>query len=177
MMGLDDVRRFNMVKNGPIDVWANEATEKSLDRCFGYAFLDRHAKPQVFRPHLVHRRIEGPFQIGERTWTPVPLMHNDQHVLGFRIGKLAYCTDVSFIAESSYELLAGVDTIVLDALQPGKHPAHFSLPEAMAASDRIGARQTYFTHITHNMFHAETNASLPPHQQLAHDGLAIHVPD
>jgi phosphoribosyl 1,2-cyclic phosphate phosphodiesterase len=71
--------------------------------------------------------------------------------------------------------LRGLDTLVLDALQPLPHPAHFSLPEALAAARRIGARQTWFTHITHNMFHAETNASLPSNMQLAHDGQRIEV--
>ncbi|MBV8782002.1 MAG: MBL fold metallo-hydrolase [Phycisphaerae bacterium] len=177
MMGLDDVRRFNMLIDGPIDVWASEGTEQSLDRVFGYAFLPPHAKPAVFRPHLIHRRIEGTFQIGSRTWMPIPLLHAENHVLGFRIGKLAYCTDVSTIPESSFELLKGTDTLVLDALQPKPHPAHFSLPQAIEAAKRIGARQTYFTHITHNMFHAETNATLPVGMQLAHDGQIVRVED
>jgi phosphoribosyl 1,2-cyclic phosphate phosphodiesterase len=175
IMGLDDVRRFNMIKNGSIDVWADDRTITALKRCFGYAFLEPDEEPKVFRPHLIHRLIEGPFEIGERTWTPVTLIHGHAHVLGFRIGPLAYCTDVSQIPEESFELLRGVDTLVLDALQPKPHPAHFSLPEAIAAAGRIGARQTWFTHITHNMFHAETNASLPPNMQLAHDGQIVHI--
>jgi phosphoribosyl 1,2-cyclic phosphate phosphodiesterase len=177
IMGLDDVRRFNMVKNGPIDVWADDPTFAALKRCFGYAFLGPDEQPKVFRPHLVHRKIDGPFQIGSRTWTPVPLIHGEYSVLGFRIGPLAYCTDVSRIPEESFELLYGVDTLVLDALQPQPHPAHFSLPQAMEAAKRIGARQTWFTHITHNMFHAQTNASLPSNMQLAHDGQLIQVED
>jgi phosphoribosyl 1,2-cyclic phosphate phosphodiesterase len=175
IMGLDDVRRFNMIKNGPIDVWADAKTYTALKNCFGYAFLGRDEAPKVFRPHLIHRRIDGPFQIGDRTWTPIPLIHGQVQVLGFRIGRLAYCTDVSLIPEESYELLRGVDTLVLDALQPKGHPAHFSLPEALAAASRIGARQTWFTHITHNMFHAQTNASLPSNAQLAHDGQRVEI--
>ena len=173
IMGLDDVRRFNMLQNGPIDVWANEKTHASLKRAFGYAFLGPDEKPKVFRPHLIPRVIEGPFEIGSRTWTPIPLIHAEFRVLGFRIGPLAYCTDVSQIPEESFELLKGVDTLVLDALQSLPHPAHFSLPQAIEAATRIGARQTWFTHITHNMFHAETNASLPAKMQLAYDGQRI----
>jgi phosphoribosyl 1,2-cyclic phosphate phosphodiesterase len=175
IMGLDDVRRFNMVKDGPIDVWADAKTFASLKNCFGYAFLGPDEKPKVFRPHLIHRMIDVPFQVGDRTWMPIPLIHGHVNVLGFRIGPLAYCTDVSRIPEESFDLLRGVDTLVLDALQPGPHPAHFSLPEALTAAARIGARQTWFTHITHNMFHRETNASLPPNTQLAHDGQRIEV--
>ena len=175
IMGLDDVRRFNMIKNGSIDVWADNRTIAALKRCFGYAFLGPDEEPKVFRPHLIHRPIDGPFQIGNRIWTPVPLIHGHAGVLGFRIGPLAYCTDVSRIPDESFELLRGVDTLVLDALQPKPHPAHFSLPAALDAAKRIGARQTWFTHITHNMFHAETNASLPSNMQLAHDGQRIEV--
>jgi phosphoribosyl 1,2-cyclic phosphate phosphodiesterase len=175
IMGLDDVRRFNMIKNSSIDVWADERTATSLKRCFGYAFLGPDEAPKVFRPHLIHRLIDGPFKIGERIWTPVPLIHGHLQVLGFRIGGLAYCTDVSRIPEESFELLRDIDTLILDGLQPRPHPAHFSLPEAIAAAERIGARQTWFTHITHNMFHAETNASLPSNMQLAHDGQRIEI--
>jgi phosphoribosyl 1,2-cyclic phosphate phosphodiesterase len=175
IMGLDDVRRFNAIKKGSIDVWADQKTFATLERCFHYAFLDPNAEPKVFRPHLVHRLINGPFQIGSQTWIPVPMVHGQFRVLGFRIGSLAYCTDVSQIPEESFEILKGVETLVLDALQPQPHPAHFSLPEAMAAARRIGARQTWFTHITHNMLHAATNASLPSDMQLAHDGQVVRV--
>ena len=175
IMGLDDLRRFNAIKKGPIDVWADDRTYQSLHKCFSYAFLSPDAEPKVFRPHLVHRTIDGPFAIGSRTWTPIPLIHGRYHVLGFRIGPLAYCTDVNEIPEASFELLKGVDTLVLDGLQPQPHPAHFSLPQAIAAAERIGARRTLFTHITHNMLHAETNASLPPDKQLAHDGQRISI--
>ena len=175
IMGLDDVRRFNMLKNGSIDVWADDKTHTALKRAFGYAFLGPDEEPKVFRPHLIQRLIDGPFQIGGRTWTPVPLIHDKIQVLGFRIGPLAYCTDVNRIPEESFELLAGVDTLVLDALQPQPHPAHFSLSQACAAATRIAARQTWFTHITHNMFHAQTNASLPPNVQLAHDGQRVEI--
>jgi phosphoribosyl 1,2-cyclic phosphate phosphodiesterase len=177
IMGLDDLRRFNMIKNASIDVWADQKTYADLHRCFAYAFLDPNAEPKVFRPHLVHRPIEEPFEIGGRTWTPVPLVHGRYRVLGFRIGKLAYCTDVNQIPEESFELLRGVDTLVLDGLQPLPHPAHFNLPQAIEAAKRIGAKQTWFTHITHNMFHAQTNASLPANMQLAHDGQRIEVAD
>ncbi len=176
IMGLDDLRRFNMTKNGPIDVWGDAKTHESLSRCFGYAFLDPNATPQVFRPNLRKRIVDGPFEIAGRTWTPIPLLHGRHEVLGYRIGNLAYCTDVSEIPEPSYELLKGVDTLVLDALQPLPHNAHFSLPQALEAATRIGARQTWFTHITHNMFHT-INETLPKDKQLAHDGMVLRVND
>ena len=97
IMGLDDVRRFNHAKGGPLDVWADAATHATLRRCFGYAFAEPSPDQKVFRPHLLPRQIEGPFEIGAVRWTPVPLWHGDMPVLGFRVGRLAYCTDVSRI--------------------------------------------------------------------------------
>jgi phosphoribosyl 1,2-cyclic phosphate phosphodiesterase len=94
-------------------------------------------------------------------------------VLGFRVGSVAYCTDVSKIPDDSYPLLEGLDVLVLDALQKKRHTTHFSLEEAVEQARRIGARRTFFTHIAHGLSHAQTNAELPPTIRLAHDGLIV----
>ena len=173
IMGLDDLRRFNAARQGPLDVWADDRTHQALDRCFGYAFIEPDPSSKLFRPHLQRRFIDGPFEIAGARWTPIPLLHGDLHVLGFRVGRVAYCTDVSNIPESSYALLEDLDVLVLDALQKKKHTTHFSLEEAVDAARRIKARQTWFTHIAHGLSHAATNVELPPHIQLAHDGLIV----
>jgi phosphoribosyl 1,2-cyclic phosphate phosphodiesterase len=173
IMGLDDVRRFNTLKKGPLDIWADEQTHAALTRCFGYAFRDPEPEMKVFRPHLVRRMITGPFEIAGKTWTPIPLMHGDMPVLGFRIDNLAYCTDVNFIPPESFDLLKNVDVLVLDALQYKRHTTHFSVEEAVAAAQKIGARRTYFTHVAHALAHEATNATLPPNIRLAHDGLRV----
>jgi phosphoribosyl 1,2-cyclic phosphate phosphodiesterase len=173
VMGLDDVRRFNAIKGGPLDVWADEPTQDILLRSFGYAFREPEPEMKVFRPHLELRSITGPFDIGGVTWTPIPLMHGDMPVLGFRVGKLAYCTDVSFIPPTSYPLLEGLDVLVLDALQRKRHITHFSLEQAMDEAKKIRAKRTLFTHIAHGLGHAETNAELPADIRLAYDGLRV----
>jgi phosphoribosyl 1,2-cyclic phosphate phosphodiesterase len=173
VMGLDDVRRFNKLREGPIDVWADEPTFAAIERCFGYAFSAAPPQAGDFKPQLVRRRIDGAFDIAGATWTPIPLDHGGEWVLGFRIGNLAYCTDVSDIPETSYDLLAGVKVLVIDALHHKRHHKHFSLEQAITASQRIGARQTYFTHISHGISHAETNRLLPQGTQLAFDGQVI----
>ncbi len=173
IMGLDDVRRFNAIRHAPLDVWTDDPTQEVLDHAFGYAFREPAADSKVFRPHLVRRRIDGPFQIGPATWTPIPLMHGPMPVLGFRIGRLAYCTDVSHIPAKSWELLEGLDLLVLDALQHRKHSTHFNLPEAIEAARRIGARRTLFTHIAHQLLHAAVNPTLPPGMELAYDGQRV----
>src|SRR4051794_33022028 len=170
IFGLDDVRRFNAVKGGSLDVFIDDRAYQAISRCFAYAFKAPDPAQVLFRPHLVRHNITGKFQINAVTWTPIPLIHGELPVLGFRIGNLAYCTDVSFIPELSFELLKNLDVLVLDALQHKKHTTHFSLEQAMEAAARIGAKQTLFTHIAHGMAHAETNRLLPANMQLAFDG-------
>lgn len=175
IMGLDDVRRFNAIRGGPLEVWADEATHDTLTRCFSYAFREPDPASKLFRPHLIPQTIEGPFQIGMGKWIPVPLIHGQMPVLGFRVEDVAYCTDVSKIPEESFELLQGLDVLVLDALQREKHSTHFSLEQAIEAAERIGARLTLFTHIAHRMGHKATNATLPPNMRLAYDGEKVTV--
>jgi len=171
MMGLDDLRRFNSIIGGSLDVWADARTQGMLQRCFGYAFLGPPpAEQKVFRPNLRPRSIEGPFQIGPMRFVPIPLLHGQGTVLGFRVGPLAYCTDVSDIPETSFALLEDLDVLVLGALSPNRHPAHFSLTEAVAAARRVGAKQTLFTHIGHMLRHETTNRDLPDGIRLAYDG-------
>ncbi|HXE55385.1 MAG TPA: MBL fold metallo-hydrolase, partial [Tepidisphaeraceae bacterium] len=173
IMGLDDVRRFNYIKGGPLDVWADDRTFHVLHRSFAYAFKDPEPDMKVFRPHLIHRPITGAFEIAGVRWTPIPLMHGQMPVLGFRVGNLAYCTDVSFIPEESFDLLGGLDVLVLDALQYKRHVTHFSVEEAIEAARRIGAKQTLFTHIAHSLPHELTNRSLPDGMRLAFDGEVV----
>jgi phosphoribosyl 1,2-cyclic phosphate phosphodiesterase len=106
---------------------------------------------------------------------PLPLLHGRLPVLGFRVGAFAYCTDVSEIPAESWPLLEGLEVLVLDALRRRPHPTHFNLEQAVDHARRIGARQTYFTHIAHELGHAETNAALPTGMALAHDGLVIET--
>jgi phosphoribosyl 1,2-cyclic phosphate phosphodiesterase len=173
MMGLDDLRRFNVLKKAPLDVWADAPTFLALDKCFGYAFIQPAHDLHSFRPHLVRKLIEKPFEISGQTWTPIELTHGKSSILGFRIGRLAYCTDVSAIPEKSFDLLSDLDVLVLDALQHKPHDKHFSLQQAVEAAARIGAKQTLFTHIGHAMAHAKTNRELPSDMQLAYDGQRV----
>lgn len=176
IMGLDDLRRFNAIRQGPLDLWADAKTHESLGKCFGYAFRPPDPNLKVFRPNLVPRLIDGPFELHGRQWVPIPLEHGPtMRVLGFRIGTFAYCTDTSFIPGSSFELLAGVQTLVLDGLQWKGHPTHFSIDQAIEASRKIGAKQTYLTHIAHGVGHEETSARLPADVHLAYDGLTIQA--
>jgi phosphoribosyl 1,2-cyclic phosphate phosphodiesterase len=173
IMGLDDVRRFNAIRQGPLDVWAEPHTLEVMQRCFGYAFREPRPEQKVFRPHLVPRAIGGSFTIAGAAWTPLRLFHGELPVLGFRVGSIAYCTDVNRIPDETWPLLQDLDVFVIDGLQWKTHSTHFSLTEAIEAAKRVNAKQTYFTHIAHALAHEETNRQLPPNMQLAHDGLVV----
>jgi phosphoribosyl 1,2-cyclic phosphate phosphodiesterase len=175
VMGLDDVRRFNAISKAPLDVWADAATHEALTRCFGYAFKEPSPEVALFRPHLRRRHIEEhlAFEVAGRKWTPIRLMHGGMPVLGFRVGRLAYCTDVNQIADESFDKLRGLDVLVLDALHHLEHLAHFSIAQAIEVARRIGARQTFFTHMTHNVSHALVEPTLPEGIHLGYDGLRV----
>lgn len=173
IMGLDDLRRFNSIRQGPLDVWADLATHDVLTTCFGYAFKEPDPEVKLFRPHLIRRFIEGTFVIGGAPWTPVRLIHGSAPVLGFRVGDMAYCTDVSHVSDESARQLAGLEVLVVDGLQWRPHATHFSLDQAIEFSRRVGAKRTLFTHIAHNVGHVATNARLPQGMELAYDGQRV----
>lgn len=176
VLGLDDLRRFNWLLKRPVPCYGDQATLAALRRMFAYAFDSAPDSPHS-RPQLEFHRIDTqPFTIGQQTVVPIPLLHGPMPVLGFRFGAFAYCTDCNVIPEASQERLTGLDALVLDALRHSPHPAHFTLDQAVEQARRIGARRTYFTHMTHQLAHEETNARLPPGMALSHDGQRITLP-
>jgi phosphoribosyl 1,2-cyclic phosphate phosphodiesterase len=174
VMGLDEVRRFNVLMGGALPVYADAATAAELRRVFAYAFAAPKGKGGGV-PQLALSEIDGPFEAAGVTVIPVPLLHGEEPILGFRFGRFAYLTDCSSIPEPSFALLHGLDVLVIDALRHRPHPTHFTVAEASAAARRIGARQTYFTHICHDLPHAETASALPEGMTLAHDGLVLEI--
>jgi phosphoribosyl 1,2-cyclic phosphate phosphodiesterase len=174
VLGLDEVRRYNKLQRESIPCYADARTIADLRRTFSYIF-DVVTPKGGGIPKIVLNEIAGPFSIGGMDVVPVPIMHGSRPILGFRIGSFAYLTDCSAIPEASWPLLAGVRTLVLDALRERAHSTHFSVPEAVAAAARIGADRTYFTHISHDLPHAETCQRLPPGVELAYDGLVLEI--
>lgn len=179
IVGLDDLRPFFFRNDRPIPCYARENTAAVLRTMFDYIFQDG-TYPGV--PDLTLQSVEGPFTVGSRIdpnriveVVPVDASHGDLPLYGYRIGAFAYLTDTNFIPEESFDLLQGLDVLVLDALRDDFHPTHYTIDEAVAVAERIGARQTYFTHMTHSVLHAETDARLPEGMNLAHDGLRFSV--
>jgi phosphoribosyl 1,2-cyclic phosphate phosphodiesterase len=174
IMGLDEVRRFNVLQRSAVPAFADARTAADLRRTFHYIF-DPPAQKGGGVPQIDLHTIEGPFEIAGLHVVPVPIFHGERPILGFRFGSFAYLTDCNRIPDQSWPLLSGLDVLVLDALRHRPHPTHFSLTEALAVVDRVKPRQAYFTHICHDLPHATTNAALPAGVELAYDGLRLQI--
>jgi len=174
LAGLDDIRRYNIVQRSAIPCYADALTIGEIKTMFGYVF-NPNTPTGGGIPQITLHEITGRFRIGAAEVIPIPVLHGRRQVLAYRIGRFAYATDCSAIPDPSWALFEGVDVLVIDGLRDRPHPTHFSLSEAIEASRRIGARQTYFTHMTHDLAHAATNARLPPGFELAYDGLTLDI--
>jgi phosphoribosyl 1,2-cyclic phosphate phosphodiesterase len=175
VFGLDDVRRFNQMQRSPIPCYASAATAVSLRQMFGYIF-DQPTQKGGGLPQISLFNIGGTFTLGTVDIVPVRVLHGQLPVLGFRIGSFAYLTDCNCIPDDSWPLLEGVRTVVLDALRHRPHSTHFSVAQAVDVVARLGTERAYFTHISHDLPHAETCAQLPDGVELAYDGLVIEIP-
>jgi phosphoribosyl 1,2-cyclic phosphate phosphodiesterase len=176
ILGMDDLRPLSFVaarEGAPIPLYASDDTAKTLRRIYDYTF-----SPAATYPNRARVQIEPLAElvtVHGVDFHSVPIKHGDSNIMGFRFGRTAYLTDVSEIPESSFSLLEGLDCLILSALRHKPHPSHATLPQAIEWGERIGARQTWFTHIAHDLAHAETNRSLPRGMALAHDGLSFPV--
>jgi phosphoribosyl 1,2-cyclic phosphate phosphodiesterase len=168
--GLDDVRRFNWIQGGPITLYGDRQTLARVRQMFAYAFMDDPDYPSA-KPELNTVLLDGPLELGGRRIVPIPLRHGGLPVLGYRVGDIAYCTDCNLIPDESRALLRDLDILLLDGVRRRPHSTHFNIDQAAEEARRIGARRTYFTHIAHELKHAETNAQLPADMELAYDGL------
>lgn len=177
VFGLDDLRVFPYYLGHKMPLYCEEAVENRIRRSFDYAFTaEAEALGLGWLPQLEFRRIDTrPFEVLGQAVTPIRLKHGRFDVLGFRFGDVAYCTDTNHIPDESWPLLTGLDTLILDALRLGTHTTHFSLEQAIEVAERVGARRTYFTHMSHELEHDATNAYLPTGMELAYDGLRISL--
>ena len=174
VLGLDDVRIYNFRQKMAIPCQGDARTLEDVRRMFAYVF-DPNTPRGGGLPQLNLFPVWGPFSFGRRTFVPVPLRHGTLPILGYRVGAFAYLTDCSEIPDTSWPLLEGLDVLVLDALRQRRHSTHFNVEQAVEAAARIGARETYFTHMTHDLPHGATCEGLSAGMTLAHDGLVLTV--
>jgi phosphoribosyl 1,2-cyclic phosphate phosphodiesterase len=172
--GFDDIRGFNWKTKEAMEVYANEEVEIVLKRDFHYAFAE-HKYPGV--PNLNLNVIQNKnFMIRDVAITPIEVLHYKLPVFGYRIGDFSYITDANFISDSEKEKLKGSKVLVLNALRKSEHISHFTLDQAVAIAQEIGAEQTYLIHMSHQMgLHAEVDSELPEGINLAYDGLAVNL--
>ncbi|MGB7435926.1 MAG: MBL fold metallo-hydrolase, partial [Candidatus Acidiferrum sp.] len=177
ILGFDDLRPFNFRQKTAIPVYATNDTFRVIRRVFSYAFDNKPTLSSI--PSVDLREVTGPFRLLGIPFIPIPLLHGEMDVLGFRFGRAAYMTDFSRLPESSVPLLEDLDDLILDALRDVPHPMHQTVEQALALIDKVKPRRAWFTHIAHDLPHEATNERLRkagyPHVQLAYDGLELDV--
>jgi phosphoribosyl 1,2-cyclic phosphate phosphodiesterase len=174
--GLDDVRVFSMRQRRALPVYGPPRTLAALRRAFGYVF-DEGPMTGGGRPQLELHEVDGPFEAAGVPFEPIPVWHGPTPVMAYRVGDLAYVTDVNRIDEPSMARLRGLDVLVLDALRERPHPTHYSLSEAVAVIQELKPKRAFLTHICHDMGHRDVEGKLPPNVELAYDGLKLELAD
>ena len=173
MGGMDDIRPY--CQFGEINVYADPIARQGMLQMLPYCFAE-HRYPGVpaIQLHEIHKHEA--FRIGDLDIVPFEVMHHDLPILGYRIGPLAYITDMKTIDEREIPFILGCNTLVVNALRQKPHHSHQTLDDAVAFARRIGARQTWLIHSSHDIGrHAEVNASLPSDIQMAYDGQVIEI--
>ena len=176
--GIDDLRALSLRLGGlGLPVYGPAATLAELRHRFSYIFDGAPARPGTSKPELALQVLEPGQKVAVAgiDVLPIELPHGDQTVFGYRFGGLAYLTDVKSIPAAAQDHLGGLDVLVLNALLPRPHPLHLSVPEAVAIAQQLRPRRTFFTHLTHEVPHAELLASLPSGIEPAYDGLVVDV--
>jgi phosphoribosyl 1,2-cyclic phosphate phosphodiesterase len=177
IFGMDDLRPLSFLSyrasGNSIPLYATADTAGVLERIYDYTFSPNSTYPNRARVRLEH--IGDCATVHGVEFVRVPLLHGRMKISGYRFGNTAYLTDVSDIPEASFALLEGVENLVLSALRHKPHPTHATIEQAIEWARRIGARRTWFTHISHDLGHEATNRWLPEDIQLAYDGQTISI--
>lgn len=169
--GLDDLRPF--CRMGEIPVYAEEYVAHNLKMRMPYCFAE-HKYPGVPKISLMNVKPDKSFNIGSVQVTPIRVMHGRLPILGYRINDFAYITDMLTMPDEEYEKLKGLDVLIMNALRIESHMTHQNLQQALENAKRIGAKQTYFIHMSHHIgLHAEAEKLLPENVHFAYDGLVI----
>jgi len=171
--GLDDLRVFNFRQQRVIPVYGSQETILEVKKRFEYIFT--HTQIGGGKPLLDLNVIDGPFSTAGFDVVPIPLVHGEMEVYGFRIGKMAYCTDVSEIPTKSFKMLKDLDVLVIDALRREPHPTHFCLDQALETIMKLNPKKAILTHLTHEFDHAALCAELPAKVSPAFDGMIVKL--
>lgn len=174
IFGLDDLRRFNMVQRMDIPIYGTFNTLDTIRKAFSYVF-NNEPDPGGYKPRLSMNVIHGNMKIGGFSIVPIEAIHGDGQVTGYRFERFAYITDVSEIPAGSLKKLKDIDVLILGALRYTPHVKHFNIEQALRIVKQVKPRQTYFTHMCHDIEHEEDNRKLPTGVEFAFDGLVIEL--
>lgn len=170
--GIDDLRAFCQVQKKQIPLYGKPDAMQHIQAKFGYAI--REAGDFWDLPVLSLNPITDPFEVLGIKITPIPVRHGYSDILGYRIGNLAYLTDVSDIPETSLALLHGLEVLMLDCLRYQPHYTHINVEQSIAYAGLINARNSYFIHMTHDLEYEMLSAELPDDMYVAYDGLKLN---
>jgi phosphoribosyl 1,2-cyclic phosphate phosphodiesterase len=174
VLGMDDLRPLSFRNPEPIPLFADPATETVLRRVFHYTFRTDDRYPTSARVRIVPLSPPGVgVHLFGAVFQPIPIIHGRETITGYRFGSAAYLTDMSDIPPESVPLLQNLDILILDALRPTPHPSHSHLAKSVAFVEQLQPKRAFFTHMSHDLDHADTEANLPPHIRLAYDGLRL----
>lgn len=171
ILGLDDLRPLTFKREQKLPLYADDNTAKIIERMFAYVF-DPESTYST-RPQVTLHRLNGTLDLFGAKFQPLKVLHGDSEITAYRFGTAAYLTDFSTIPQATLNALHGLDVLFLDALRRRPHPTHSSLDESLKIVEKLAPNRAFFVHMSHDLGHEETNASLPPHIRLAHDGLKL----
>lgn len=174
MHGIDDLRAFCQIQRSQIPLYGNPQSMMHVAEKFGYTL--REAGNFWDLPILKTNPVQSPFYLFDQLITPIPVKHGNSDIYGYRIGNLAYITDVSTIPESSFELLQGLDVLLLDCLRYESHYSHINLEQSLLYASQIKAVNTYLIHMTHDIEYSALSARLPAGVLAGYDGLKLKLP-
>lgn len=171
ILGIDDLRPLSYQRPTKIPLYARPEAAAYIRTMFRYIFDADYKFGGLARLEL--KPIDGAFDLFGVRVEPIPVIHGETEIYGYRFGSAAYLTDFSEVPESSLPLLQGLDVLFLDGLRHKPHPTHSTVENSVRIADRLQAKRVFFTHICHDLPHQETNAALPAHVRLSYDGLKL----
>ena len=172
ILGIDDLRPLSFKhKPGRMPLYADPAAVNFLRNMFRYIFDADYKFGGL--PQVEMKPIEGPVNLFGARFEPVTVIHGETPILGFRFGSAAYLTDHSEVPPDSLDRLRGLDILFLDALRYKPHPTHSTVEQSLKIVEAVKPKRAFFTHICHDLPHAETDASLPAGVRLAYDGMKL----
>jgi phosphoribosyl 1,2-cyclic phosphate phosphodiesterase len=176
VLGMDDLRPLSFHNPDTLPLYADQPTAATIERIFDYTFRkqDRYSTSARVTLNILPSTPGTHIDLFGAQFLRVPVTHGRQTITGYRFGSAAYLTDLNEIPAESLPLLTNLDVLILDALRRQPHPTHSTLANSIALVEQLKPRRAFFTHMSHDLDHAATDAILPPHIRLAYDGLQIH---